>query len=147
VRWALLFPLSLSTLVACGGDQPVPESMAQALQSGNAELALLTQPPDAAPAPPPMPVLVVPPAEPASRRRLELSLRSTPSGAAASLDGRLVGTTPMSLEVADDNRAHEFTFVLPGHEPWKLRFAPIKDGVIHATLRPRPGDVPDARAR
>jgi hypothetical protein len=146
VRWAL--PLSVFALLACGGDTlPAPEAMAQALQPGAAELALLLAPDAAQPSPPPAPLAVEPPPEPATRKRLELNLRSTPSGAAASLDGRVVGTTPLRLEIADDGRAHDFTFVLAGHEQWKLRFAPIKDGVIHATLRPHLDDTPDARVR
>ena len=68
-----------------------------------------------------------------SRTRLSLLLRSTPGGALASVDGRPVGNTPLRYEVADDGREHEFTFTLAGHAPWKVRFSPVQDGVIHAT--------------
>lgn len=63
-------------------------------------------------------------------------LRSTPSGAIATVDGRRVGATPIVAEVPADGQRHEFRFVLPGHREWALRFPPSRDGVIHATLKP-----------
>jgi hypothetical protein len=77
--------------------------------------------------------------------RLRLSLRSTPPGAAVTVDGRVAGPTPTAWEVDDDGRAHDFTFMLDGYETWRLRFAPSHDGVIHAPLRARP--EADAGAR
>jgi hypothetical protein len=67
---------------------------------------------------------------------LTLTLRSSPPGAAAAVDGRPVGQTPVIYALDSDGRPHEFTFVMPGYAPWRVRFPPVKDGVIHATLRP-----------
>jgi hypothetical protein len=78
------------------------------------------------------------PRVPGGRPRLHLSLRSTPPGAVASIDGRLVGTTPVRWEMDDDGRAHDFAFVLPGYRPWRLRFSPSHDGVVHAPLEAMP---------
>jgi hypothetical protein len=123
-------------VLACSGGEPAPEVMVKAVAEGRALLE--AAPVDAAPAPVEPAPIAAPAAEAPARARLMLTLRSTPAGAAVSLDGRLVGTTPHRVEVADDGRERDFSFVLAGHEPWRLRFAPAKDGVIHATLRPRP---------
>ena len=119
---------------ACTGRKTsVAEALAPSVTAAEENLRLAMAP-DAAP--PGVPALL--PLEPtearASPRKLTLKLRSTPSGAAASVDGKLVGVTPTVVDVAADNQAHEFTFVLAGHEPWKLRFAPSAAGVIHATM-------------
>lgn len=123
-------------LVACGGDAPVSEALmpiasatSQAVEAANAPIV---------PPPVPMPVPSPPERTTPSRPRLMLTLRSTPAGAAASVDGRLVGTTPVRWEMEDDGKSHEFGFVLVGHTPWKLRFSPARDGVIHATLEALP---------
>jgi PEGA domain len=91
----------------------------------------------------PMPVFapVVPQAT-ASRPHLHLTLRSTPSGAAVTVDGRLAGPTPTRWDVEDDARQHDFAFILRGYAPWRLRFSPSRDGVVHATLEAIRG--PDA---
>jgi len=87
----------------------------------------------------PVPVLPAPPAHTATQRtRLHLSLRSTPAGAATSIDGRLVGTTPVRWEMDDDGRQHEFSFTLPGYVPWRLKFSPSQDGVVHASMQAVP---------
>jgi len=57
------------------------------------------------------------------------------------IDGRLVGTTPVRYEIEDDARAHDFSFILAGHAPWRLRFSPSQDGVIHATMEPLAADA------
>jgi PEGA domain-containing protein len=97
-------------------------------------------PPDAAEAPQPPAADGAPERAPAvrpreSRTHLELTLRSTPAGATASVDGRVVGSTPMRWDMDDDGRPHNFAFTLQGYAPWRLRFSPTRDGVIHATLR------------
>ena len=90
------------------------------------------------------------PAEPAadSKRndsrtaKLRLTLRSTPTGATAAVDGREVGQTPMVHEIEADGQVHQFTFVLTGYSMERYRFPPVRDGVIHATLRPiEPADA------
>ncbi len=80
------------------------------------------------------------PAEPAADRkpRLRLTLRSTPTGAKAAVDGREVGQTPLVHEMESDGQVHEFTFVLPNYSMERYRFPPVRDGVVHATLRPIP---------
>lgn len=75
------------------------------------------------------------------RPRLKLSLRSTPPGAKALVDGRPVGSTPLIHELEDDGRAHEFTFVLEGYAMERYKFPPIQDGVIHAKLKPIPASA------
>lgn len=138
IRYALL-----GILVACGGEGPVTAALAPIASAATQETEASSAP--IVPPPVPMPV-PSPPERPAPQRpRLMLTLRSTPAGAAASVDGRLVGTTPVRWEMEDDGKTHDFGFVLVGHAPWKLRFSPARDGVIHATLEPLP-DGPDAGA-
>lgn len=74
-------------------------------------------------------------------RRLRLTLRSTPSGAEVAVDGRTVGRTPVIHEVPADGREHEFTFLLPGHDMERYRMIPVRDGVVHATLKPLRADA------
>ena len=69
-------------------------------------------------------------------RPVDITLRSSPSGAEASVDGRVVGNTPTFSSVMADGAAHEFTFVLPHHTVARYRFVPITSGVIHARLDP-----------
>ena len=83
------------------------------------------------------------------RRVLLLTLRSTPTGAAASVDGIAVGPTPTFWENEFDGREHEFTFVLPGYAMARLRFVPTTTGHVHPTLvkvsaSPTDGGVPEA---
>jgi len=97
-----------------------------------------------APAPAVVPVPVGVPAPPppvAAHRRLQLTLRSTPPGAAAMIDGRLVGATPVRWDMDDDGKQHDFTFTLNGYQPWRLKFSPSHDGVVHAHLL---SSAPDA---
>ena len=83
----------------------------------------------------PMPIIQPVPSRPASGRpRLHLTLRSTPPGASATVDGRIAGVTPVRWEIEDDARQHEFVFTMNGFEPWRLKFSPSQDGVIHAAL-------------
>jgi hypothetical protein len=93
--------------------------------------------PDAAPAAiaVPHPVPLPPPPTP-DRKKLAITLRSTPPGAIAAIDGRHVGLTPMLYQLPDDGRDHEFSFALAGHASWRVRFVPVSDGVVHGRLRP-----------
>lgn len=79
-----------------------------------------------------------------SRRILELLLRSTPPGATAIVDGRVIGTTPTYWEGEFTGHEREFTFVLPGHTLARYRFVPIQNGIVHARLTPVLSDVPGA---
>jgi hypothetical protein len=79
-----------------------------------------------------------------SRRILEILLRSTPPGATAIVDGRVIGTTPTYWEGEFTGHEREFTFVLPGHTLARYRFVPIQNGIVHARLTPVLSDVPGA---
>jgi len=127
-------------LAACSNDRPAPPPPPRpALEF-----------PDAAVAPPaPAPVPVYDPAtglridddwaarrfdRPRQRRTLEITLRSTPNGALAAVDGTVVGRTPTLWEGEFTGQAREFTFVLPGYTVARYRFAPITSGVVHGRL-------------
>jgi hypothetical protein len=105
------------------------------------ERAAPPRPGDAEPAAPSVAAQTPLPRAPGSARpRLHLTLRSSPPGAAATVDGRVVGMTPVRWEMDDDGRVHEFAFVLRGYAPWRLRFSPSHDGVVHAPLQPIPDE-------
>jgi PEGA domain-containing protein len=72
---------------------------------------------------------------------IDITLRSTPSGAAAFVDGTPVGPTPTYWSGVADGRPHEFTFTLSGYDIARYRFVPITSGVIHARMSPVSEDV------
>jgi hypothetical protein len=120
----------LVALAACGGKKVPARADDPAAGSLDAGAAVV-----------PAASLTTPSHIPTSGRpRLHLSLRSTPSGAAATIDGRVVGTTPVRWEMEDDGRVHDFAFTMHGYEPWRLRFSPSHDGVVHAPLRALPDE-------
>ncbi len=80
----------------------------------------------------------------AKTRMLELTLRSTPPGATAAVDGASVGPTPAFWTGPANGRQREFTFVLPGYAMARYRFVPIKNGIVHGTLKRLTVDAPDA---
>ncbi len=121
--------LLLCWVLGCGKSaEPVPDNTNDA-QTADAGGTAGASPTSMVPRPPPPPA-------PFQRVHLTLTLRSTPPGAAAAVDGRPIGQTPVIYALDSDGRPHEFTFVLPGYAPWRVRFPPVKDGVIHATLHP-----------
>jgi hypothetical protein len=67
---------------------------------------------------------------------IDVTLRSTPTGARAIVDGTFVGTTPAFWSGEADGHEHEFTFVLEGHALARYRFVPVASGVVHARLEP-----------
>jgi hypothetical protein len=67
---------------------------------------------------------------------VDITLRSSPSGAEVAVDGKVVGNTPTFSSVMADGGAHEFTFMLPHHTVARYRFVPVTSGVIHARLDP-----------
>lgn len=71
----------------------------------------------------------------AAGRPIELLLRSTPSGAMASLDGQPIGKTPALWAGTTDGRLREVTFALPGFSVARYRFIPTRSGIVHGTLR------------
>jgi hypothetical protein len=77
------------------------------------------------------------------RRAIDVTLRSTPPGAVAAVDGTPVGTTPAFWSGYADGREHQFVFTLSGHAIARYRFVPVSSGVIHARLE-RIADEPDA---
>jgi hypothetical protein len=115
----------------CGRREPPPAAATHA-ESADAHVAD-EEPRAGAVAIVPIPVMPPSP-HAAARARLHLSLRSTPAGAVASIDGRVVGPTPARWELDDDGRVHDFAFVAPGYETWRLKFSPSQNGVVHATL-------------
>jgi hypothetical protein len=77
------------------------------------------------------------------RRAIDVTLRSTPPGAVASVDGTPIGNTPAFWSGYADGREHQFVFTLPGHSIARYRFVPVSSGVIHARLD-RIAEEPDA---
>jgi hypothetical protein len=71
-----------------------------------------------------------------ARPQLRLTLRSTPTGATVAVDGLQVGVTPVQVDVDQDGKIHELTFVLSGFALERIKFAPVRDGVVHATMKP-----------
>jgi hypothetical protein len=70
------------------------------------------------------------------RRPIDVTLRSSPSGARVAVDGSAIGTTPAFWNGFADGREHEFVFELPRHAIARYRFVPVSSGVIHARLEP-----------
>ena len=73
---------------------------------------------------------------PRQGKPIDVTLRSTPSGAQAAVDGIPVGTTPAYWNGMADGREHEFTFALAGYDIARYKFVPVTSGVIHARLVP-----------
>jgi len=71
---------------------------------------------------------------------VDITLRSSPPGALAAVDGQQIGRTPTYAPVTSGVE-HEFTFVLDGYAFGRYRFVPIQSGVVHATMGPVSGDV------
>ena len=72
---------------------------------------------------------------------IDVTLRSSPTGAQASVDGVPVGITPAYWAGMADGREHEFTFTLAGHAIARYRFVPVTSGVVHARLEPIADDA------
>ena len=82
------------------------------------------------------PVHVAPAGNAGRAHPIEVTLRSSPPGATAAVDGTVVGTTPAYWGGDADGREHEFTFDLRGYALARYRFVPVTSGVIHARLDP-----------
>ena len=87
------------------------------------------------------PVHVAPTGTNTHSHPIEVTLRSTPPGATAAVDGTVVGTTPAYWGGDADGREHEFTFDLRGFALARYRFVPVTSGVIHARLDPITDDT------
>ncbi len=70
------------------------------------------------------------------RRAIDVTLRSSPPGALAAVDGTPIGPTPAFWSGYADGREHQFVFTLQGHAIARYRFVPVSSGVIHARLDP-----------
>lgn len=123
----------LALLAACS-DKTAPTARTDHAQQGSAAPVDLAVPER----PPPRPD-DVPHYQPPSGRAahpIQITLRSSPPGAAAAVDGTPVGPTPAYWAGDADGREHEFTFDLRGYALARYRFVPITSGVIHARLDP-----------
>jgi hypothetical protein len=155
-RSAYALAALLFLVPACGEDPPAPAQAAPA----DAAPGVVFAPADAAPAAKDESPELAPPSDTfhldapsirrsgpaatavAPARRLEITLRSTPSRARVMVDGEPVGQTPAYWEGEADGQPREFTFVLPGYEMARYRFVPTRSGIVHATLERIPGAVP-----
>ena len=75
---------------------------------------------------------------------IDVTLRSSPTGAMAAVDGIQIGITPTYWAGEANGREHEFTFVLDGHATARYRFVPVTSGVIHGHLEPVAEEANDA---
>ncbi|MEQ9496328.1 MAG: PEGA domain-containing protein [Deltaproteobacteria bacterium] len=91
--------------------------------------------------PPPPPPPVAPPRTTAPQPKTKgyLTVMSNPSGASVELDNGFVGTTPLVLPHAFDNRFYVLRILADGHEPWERRVRPDERRSINvvATLAPK----------
>lgn len=122
----------LALLAACS-EKTVPIAKTDPPKNGSAIPIDLT-------APEPSPSDDLPHVEPSQRPRgqhpIQITLRTSPPGASAAVDGIPVGATPAYWSGDADGREHEFTFDLRGYALARYRFVPITSGVIHARLDP-----------
>ncbi len=68
-------------------------------------------------------------------------LKSTPSGAAAFVDGEYVGDTPHYWSGIADGSTHEFAFAKANYALARFSIVPISSGTLHPTLE-RVGEAP-----
>ena len=123
----------LALLVAACSDKTVPIAKDPKGSSTPIEIAVPDRPP---PRPDDIPHVTPPAPNPHASHPIEITLRSSPPGASAAVDGTVVGTTPAYWAGDADGREHEFTFDLRGFALARYRFVPITSGVIHARLEP-----------
>ncbi len=71
-------------------------------------------------------------------REIQVVIESKPSGAAVSIDGQLLGQTPLSHLTVGDGRQHVFSFRLAGHEDTRVSMLLLRDGVVTGVLKPLP---------
>ncbi|MCX5747047.1 MAG: hypothetical protein NT062_31640 [Proteobacteria bacterium] len=72
-------------------------------------------------------------------RPIEVTLRSSPPGASATVDGLALGPTPAFWAGEANGHEHTFTFTLRRHATAVYRFVPVTSGVVHARLEPLTG--------
>lgn len=76
---------------------------------------------------------------------IELTLRSSPTGAKVAVDGQVVGETPAYWSGEANGKPHDFTFVYERttstrYQLAHYRFVPVTSGIVHAKLEPLPSD-------
>jgi len=125
----------LALLAACS-DRTAPTAKTDPSKPGSAAPIDPSSPDRAAPRPDDVPHVTPPAPNPHGAHAIEITLRSSPAGATAAVDGTAVGTTPAYWSGDADGREHEFTFDLRGYALARYRFVPVTSGVIHARLDP-----------
>jgi len=84
------------------------------------------------------------PAHGKASHEIALTLRSTPPGAIARVDGIEVGSTPTFWSGAFDGQPHDFTFTLDHYATQEYKFVPVTSGVVHVRLDRVASDEVDA---
>jgi hypothetical protein len=123
----------LALLAACS-EKTVPIAKTDTPKQGSAVPIDITTPDRTPPRPDDIPH--VQPTASRGAHSIQITLRTSPPGATAAVDGTPVGTTPAYWSGDADGREHEFTFDLRGFALARYRFVPITSGVIHARLDP-----------
>jgi hypothetical protein len=123
----------LALLLTACSDKTVPIAKTDTSKQGS---AVPLDAPDRTPPRPDDTPHVQPPQPVRGAHPIQITLRTSPPGASAAVDGTPVGTTPAYWAGDADGREHEFTFDLRGYALARYRFVPITSGVIHARLDP-----------
>ena len=154
----------LVVLAACSSGNAEPDPAPAPPPKPDA--AIVVDPPPVAPPPAPLPAdpsathldddgLKKPALAPVKHAShpIDITLRSTPSGARVLIDGMYVGVTPTYWSGNADGMPHVFAFVYEparkGAQRYALaqyKFVPVTSGVIHARLEPiAASDEPGAK--
>jgi serine/threonine-protein kinase len=106
-----------------------------------------------APAPAPAPAIASQPETPtatptprpaAGADRIPFRVDSTPRGATVSLNGKVLGRTPVSLQVGRARKAGQLTITLKGHEPASQKVDLSRAVDLNIPLEPAAAEKPDA---
>jgi serine/threonine-protein kinase len=125
-RRGLRLGFAAAGLVAAGGAAVL------ALRAPARSAAPIAVPAPPPPAPTPAPS---PPAPPAAPAMIEAALDSTPPGALVSVDGVVIGTTPMTWRTPPSGRPTTLTFSLDGYKPEVIPALPSPSLRLAPTLR------------
>jgi hypothetical protein len=146
VRLLLLLALACA---GCPGDDDGDPAPTRQVMPKTVHVVVDAGLPDAAHSAPPSPLDIgdyhldpgpgMPPPRPTRARSstpttLHLTLRSTPAGAMAHVDGVPIGVTPAYWEGPAHGRPRDFVFTLRGYAMARYRFVPVTDGVVHGKL-------------
>jgi hypothetical protein len=116
-----LIVLLLTVAAGCGGKKTKPKE--EDHSPVKPATVQVPTPPDAAPA-------VAPKADLPAPKMLHLTLKSTPEGADASVDGKPLGKTPASFDLEDNGKEHDFDIEKDGYAPQKFKSTPMRDGLV-----------------